>query len=45
MWRINNMLLNNKWLNEETGYQKNTWRHMKMETQQSKIYRTQEKQF
>ena len=40
-WRLNNMLLSNKWIQEEI---KNTWRLKKM-NKQSKIYGLQQKQF
>ena len=39
------MLLNNQWGTEEIKEEKkDTWRQMKMETQQSKIYEMQQKQ-
>ena len=45
-WRQNNMLLNNQWITEEIKEEiKNTWRQIKMETQQPKIYGMQQMQF
>ena len=45
-WRLNNMLLNNQWITEEIKEEiKNSWRQMKMKTQQFKICRMQQKTF
>ena len=44
-WRLNNILLNNEWVNNETKEEiKNALKCMKMRTQQPKICGTQEKQ-
>ena len=46
MWRLNNMLLNNKWVIEEIKEEmKNTWKQMKTKTQQSNMYGIWQKQF
>ena len=46
MWRLNNMLLNNKWLIEEIKEEiEKIPGDVKMETKQSKIYGTLQKQF
>ena len=46
MSRLNNMLLNNQWVKEEIKNKiKNTLRQMKTETQHTKTYGTQQKQF
>ena len=38
-WRLNDMLLNNEWVNQEIKEEiKNTWRQMKVKTQWSKIF-------
>ena len=45
MWKLNNMILNSYWVNEETkGEIKNYWK-TKMKTQQPKTYGMQQKQF
>ena len=47
MWRLNYMLLKNQRVSEEIKGEiknKNTWRQMKMEIQQFKIYEMQQKQ-
>ena len=45
-WRLNNILLNNKWVNENIKEEiKNALRQVKMETQLSQICGTQQKQF
>ena len=44
-WKLNNMLLNNEWVNNEIKEEiKDTLKQMKMKTQQSKICETQGKQ-
>ena len=46
MWTLNNLPLNNQWVREEIKREiKNTLRQMKMETQLSKTYGIQQKQF
>ena len=38
-WKLNNMLLNNECINDDIKEKsKDTWKQMKMRTQQSKIY-------
>ena len=42
MRKLNNMLLNNHWINEEIkGEIKNTWRQMKIKMQHINTYRMQ----
>ena len=44
-WKLNHMLLNNEWINNEIKEEiKNTLKQMKMRTQQSKIHGTLRKQ-
>ena len=44
-WKLNNILLNNEWVNNEIKKKsKNSLKQMKMRTQQSKIFRTMGKQ-
>lgn len=46
-WKLNNMLPNNHRINREIKEEikKNSWRHMKMKTEGSKISEMQQKQF
>ena len=44
-WKLNNMLLNNEWVTTRSRKKsKDTWKQIKMRTQQSKICGTLEKQ-
>ena len=44
-WRLNSMLLNNEWVKKEIKEEINcSWKQMKMNSQQSKTYGTQERQ-
>ena len=46
MGKLNNMLLNKEYVNEEVkGKVKNTWKQMTMKTQWFKTFGTQQKQF
>ena len=43
-WMLNNMLLNNEWVNQEIKEEiKITWKQMKMKTQWSKIFEVKQK--
>ena len=44
-WRLNSMLLNNEWVKNDIREENKTfWKQMKMNSQQPKTYRTQQKQ-
>ena len=45
-WRLNGMLLNNEWVNNEIKEEikKSFWKQMEMNTQQPKTYGTQQKE-
>ena len=45
LWRLNGMLLNNEWVNNKIKKKSESfWKQMKMNTQQSKTYGTQQRQ-